>query len=91
MVIRSEVEGGGTLNEGGGTLNVVIDGPFLASLLRWRHVTSKERIEPVEQSTKEGTQKEALKGAIRDLFVGVLGQFHGIRNGQMWHLLEDLN
>jgi hypothetical protein len=72
-------------------LDVVVDGLFLALLLRWRHVTSKERPEPVEQSTREGAQKEALKGAIGDLFVRVLGQFHGIRNGQMWHLLEDGN
>ncbi len=85
------MEGGGTLDGGGGTLDVVIDGPFLALLLRWRRVTSKERSEPVEQSTREGAQKEALKGAIGDLFVGVLGQFRGIRNGQMWHLLEDVN
>jgi hypothetical protein len=72
-------------------LNVIVDGPFLALLLKWQRITSKERPEPVDQSTREGAQKEALKGAIGDLFVGVLGQFHGIRNGQMWHLLEDAN
>ena len=32
MVIRSEWRGGGTLDGGGGTLNVTVDGPFLASL-----------------------------------------------------------
>jgi hypothetical protein len=52
-----------------GTFDVVVDGPFLASLLRWRRIPSKEHPEPVERSTREGPQKEALKVAIGDLFV----------------------
>ena len=94
-LLGAEWRGGGGVHMtwGGSTLNVAIDGPFLASLgaNRWRRITSKDPPAPVEQSTGEGAPKEAPENRVRDLYVRVLGQFHGINTTQTWHLLEYAN
>jgi hypothetical protein len=78
---------------GRGTLDVIVDGLFLVLFgeIRWWPITSKDCPQTVEQSTREGALKEAPEGGIGDIFVGVLGKFHGIKKTQMWHLLEDAN
>jgi hypothetical protein len=79
--------GGTTLDGGRGTL----DDQSSLWAIRWRRFTSKDRPERVDWSTGKGMLKEALQGAIGDLVVWVLRQFHGIGNAQMWQHLEEAN
>ncbi len=82
--------GGGTLNEGWGTLY----GPFLASLGaigRRRYDSGNMCLQPVEGTAGESALKEAAKGFILDLLVGVFCQNHGILEPYLWCPKEDLN
>ncbi len=69
--------GGGTLNEGWGML----DGPFLALLgaigRQW-YDSGNMCYQPLEGTAGESALKEAVKGFILDLLVGVFCQNHGI-------------
>ncbi len=82
--------GGGTLDEGWGTL----DGPFLASLgvIGWRgYDSSNVCLQPLEGTAGESVLKEAAKGFILDLLVGVFCQNHGISEPYLGCQKEDLN
>jgi hypothetical protein len=82
--------GGGTLDEGWGTL----DGPFLASLGaigRRRYDSGNVSLQPLGGTAGESALKEAAKGFILDLLVGVFCQNHGILELYLWCQKEDLN
>ena len=81
---------GGTLDEGWGTLN----GTFLVSLGaigRWRYDSGNVCLQPLEGTAGESVLKEAAKGFILDLFVGVFHQNHDILEPYLWCPKEDLN
>ncbi len=68
---------GGALNGGGCTF----DGPFLSLLdvIGWRwYDPDSLRLECLEETAREGSLKEAAKGFILDLLVGIFCYSHGI-------------
>ncbi len=82
--------GGGTLNEGWGTL----DGLFMAllgAIGRRRYNSGNVCLQPLEGTAGESALKEAAKGFILNLLVGVFHQNHGILEPYLWCPKEDLN
>jgi hypothetical protein len=82
--------GGGTLDEGWSTL----DGLFMAllgAIGQWGYNSGNVCLQPLEGTAGESALKEAVKGFILDLPVGVFCQNHGISELYLWCQKEDLN
>ncbi len=72
----------------------MLDGPFLVSLgaIRWRwYDSSNVCLLPLEGTAREGMLKEAVKGFILNLLVGVFCQNHGILEPYLLCPKENVN